>query len=60
MSLIQGRCRRHRTCRALNGHGGPCYGRNGKIVPKASPVTVLKVLSRDSSGKPRAFRDYRT
>jgi len=56
--MIQGLCRKYRSCRARNGHDGSCYDRNGNLIPKNKPVTVIKVISRDTTGVPEKSGKY--
>jgi hypothetical protein len=53
--MIHRRCRKHKGCKGLAGHSGACYDRKGRLLGKLGRVTVIRVDSRDASGKPTSF-----
>ena len=51
-------CARYPKCIMPPRHPGACMDKNGMMIPKIKPVEVIKVVTRDKSGKPVRFGKY--
>ena len=51
-------CQKQPACHMPVLHFGACQDRKGKLIPEVQPVEIIKVMNRDSNGKPDKFESY--
>ena len=51
-------CQKQPACHMPVLHFGACQDRKGKLIPEVQLVEIIKVMNRDSNGKPDKFESY--